>query len=153
MRLRHHSSHVACATDTRRHLWASANSISSANTHESFYEVAVSLRAPQRVGIQLSRARCTELHQKANDLAREAVNCNAGLGGQQLEICLKRAGRRTASWPLSNLHRENATKEMDVASAYGLIQVFYHAWTPARLPQVLLLSHSITRARGVSLQV
>jgi len=36
----------------------------------------------ERVGIQLPRARCIESHSKPNDLAREAVSCNAGLGGQ-----------------------------------------------------------------------
>ena len=38
-------------------------------------------RAPaQRFGIQLPRARWNKLL-KTNDLAREAVSCNAGLGG------------------------------------------------------------------------
>jgi hypothetical protein len=41
--------------------------------------------AAQRVGIQLPRARCTGSRQKTNDLAREAVNCNAGLGGRWTE--------------------------------------------------------------------
>jgi len=36
-------------------------------------------KAAERVGVQLPRARCTGLHQKTNDLAREAVNCNARL--------------------------------------------------------------------------
>jgi hypothetical protein len=36
-----------------------------------------------RVGIQLPRARWESL-QKANDLAREAVSCNAGLDGPPL---------------------------------------------------------------------
>jgi hypothetical protein len=35
--------------------------------------------AAERFGIQLPRARRDEL-QKPNDLAREAVSCNAGLG-------------------------------------------------------------------------
>jgi len=34
----------------------------------------------ERLGIQLRQARGTGSHQKANDLAREAVSCNAGLG-------------------------------------------------------------------------
>jgi predicted SnoaL-like aldol condensation-catalyzing enzyme len=34
-----------------------------------------------RIGVQLPRARCTERLQKRPDLAREAVSCNAGLGG------------------------------------------------------------------------
>jgi hypothetical protein len=36
--------------------------------------------AAERFGIQLPRARCIERPQKKNDLAREAVSCNAGLG-------------------------------------------------------------------------
>jgi len=36
--------------------------------------------AAQRLGIQLPRARLVA-HSKSNDLAREAVNCNAVLGG------------------------------------------------------------------------
>ena len=46
--------------------------------------------AVQRVGIQLLRARWERL-QNTNDLAREAVSCNAGLGGDfghSLEECL-----------------------------------------------------------------
>jgi hypothetical protein len=39
------------------------------------------MKAAERVGIQLPRARCTERVQKRHDLAREAVNCNAVLGG------------------------------------------------------------------------
>ena len=35
----------------------------------------------QRVGIQLPRARCKKRVQKAYDLAREAVSCNAVLAG------------------------------------------------------------------------
>jgi hypothetical protein len=34
----------------------------------------------QRSGIQLPRARCIRSPQKSDDLAREAVSCNAGLG-------------------------------------------------------------------------
>ena len=34
----------------------------------------------QRIAVQLPRAHCTGCR-KANDLAREAVSCNAGLGG------------------------------------------------------------------------
>jgi len=37
--------------------------------------------APQRLGIQLPRARWKR-PSKPNDLAREAVSCNAGLGGR-----------------------------------------------------------------------
>src|SRR4051812_23770923 len=40
------------------------------------------LKAAQRVGIQLPQARWERL-QKADDLAREAVGCNAGLGGNR----------------------------------------------------------------------
>ena len=36
--------------------------------------------AAQRFGVQLPRARCIGRVQKTHDLAREAVNCNAGLG-------------------------------------------------------------------------
>jgi hypothetical protein len=43
------------------------------------YDVALKMAA-QRFGIQLPRARCIERLQKANDLTRDAVNCNAGLG-------------------------------------------------------------------------
>jgi len=39
--------------------------------------------AAQRVGIQLPRARRTERLQKADDLVREAVGCNGGLGRQR----------------------------------------------------------------------
>jgi hypothetical protein len=35
----------------------------------------------QRIGIQLPRARRTGRLQNSSDLAREAVNCNAGLDG------------------------------------------------------------------------
>jgi hypothetical protein len=38
------------------------------------------LDAAERFGIQLPRARCTQSCQKPNDLAREAVNCNAVFG-------------------------------------------------------------------------
>jgi hypothetical protein len=34
----------------------------------------------ERIGVQLPRARCSGFYQKTTDLAREAVNCNAGLG-------------------------------------------------------------------------
>jgi len=44
------------------------------------------MAAAERVGIQLPRAR-REKCQDANDLAREAVCCNAGLGGEMQEIC------------------------------------------------------------------
>jgi hypothetical protein len=40
--------------------------------------------AAQRFGIQLPRARRTGRLQKPNDLAREAVSCNAGLGRARL---------------------------------------------------------------------
>jgi hypothetical protein len=43
-------------------------------------EFQVSSEAAQRVGIQLPRARCTGSRQNTNDLAREAVSCNAVLG-------------------------------------------------------------------------
>ncbi|MBK9940585.1 MAG: hypothetical protein IPP13_03045 [Kouleothrix sp.] len=39
------------------------------------------MAATQRVGIQLPRARW-ESFQNTNDLAREAVSCNAGLDGK-----------------------------------------------------------------------
>jgi len=38
------------------------------------------IKAAQRIGIQLPQARDTGSCQKANDLAREAVSCNAVLG-------------------------------------------------------------------------
>ncbi len=34
----------------------------------------------ERLGVQLPPARCSDFYQKMGDLAREAVNCNAGLG-------------------------------------------------------------------------
>jgi len=37
--------------------------------------------AAERIGIQLPRARCMGSRQKPNDLAREAVCCNAVLDG------------------------------------------------------------------------
>ena len=45
------------------------------------FRYGVRLSPAQRVGVQLPRARCTRSHQKNYDLAREAVNCNAVLGG------------------------------------------------------------------------
>ena len=39
------------------------------------------IEAAQRIGVQLPQARCTSFYQKTHDLAREAVNCNAVLGG------------------------------------------------------------------------
>ena len=36
--------------------------------------------AAQRIGVQLPQARCSGIYQKTGDLAREAVNCNAGFG-------------------------------------------------------------------------
>src|SRR4051794_5071371 len=42
--------------------------------------------AAQRIGIQLPQAP-TETPSKPNDLAREAVSCNAGLGGSSTRCC------------------------------------------------------------------
>jgi hypothetical protein len=42
--------------------------------------------AAQRIAVQLPRARWNSL-QKANDLAREAVGCNGGLGGSLGQRC------------------------------------------------------------------
>jgi hypothetical protein len=42
--------------------------------------------AAERIGIQLPRARRTGSPQNSHDLAREAVNCNAVLGGSGLDF-------------------------------------------------------------------
>lgn len=52
--------------------------------------VGTSLMAAERVGVQLPRARCSDFHQKTDDLAREAVNCNAMLDGGQVYQPIKR---------------------------------------------------------------
>ncbi len=46
----------------------------------AFHLVQVSMAAAERYGIQLPRARWRK-PQEPNDLAREAVSCNAGLDG------------------------------------------------------------------------
>ncbi len=44
------------------------------------------LRATQRLGVQLTRARCSGFYQKTGGLAREAVNCNALLAGSTKDV-------------------------------------------------------------------
>ena len=80
----------------------------------SIHEVAFWLRAPQRIGVQLPRARRRAASENSPDLAREAVGWNGVLGDDRVEnvrvsrICLKQ--------------RERMARERRVALARGQAQ-------------------------------